>query len=185
MDTLLTYAQENSSGSSTMSTIFWIASVAGLWKMLEKAGEPGWAAIIPFYSSYKLCQKVMGNPWYWVRLFVAVVPVIGWIAAFYFKYQIGKATAKSFGQDETWAWGYTFLEPVFNCITGFGDYKYYGILGSGDTRTGEARKAKTVDFDVVKQNQVEDGVIINDVRQDAPKAEESEVEFTLDRTTDD
>ena len=168
-----------------MSTIFWIASVAGLWKMLEKAGEPGWAAIIPFYSSYKLCQKVMGNPWYWVRLFVAVVPVIGWIAAFYFKYQIGKATAKSFGQDETWAWGYTFLEPVFNCITGFGDYKYYGILGSGDTRTGEARKAKTVDFDVVKQNQVEEGVVINDVRQDAPKAEESEVEFTLDRTTDD
>ena len=150
MDSLLTYAQENSGSSSTISTLFWIASIAGMWKMFEKAGEQGWKAIIPFYNQYILCDKVMKNPWYWIRLFVVIIPVIGWIAYVYFQYQIGKATAKAYGQPESWAWGYTFIPPIFYCITGFGQYKYYGPFGIGDRRTGEARQAKTVDFDVVK-----------------------------------
>ena len=182
MDTLLALAQENSTGSSTMSTLVWIATSVGLWKMFEKAGAPGWIGFIPFYNRYKLCEKVMGDPWYWLRLFVVIIPVIGWVAYYYFVFQIGKATAKSYGQEETWAWGYTFLAPVFNCLTGFGDYKYYGVMGSGDSRTGEARQAKTVNFDVVKENQTSDGVVINDVRSEATKAEDSEVEFTLDRS---
>ena len=151
MDTLMTYAQESTNGgSSTISGILSIAAVVGMWMMFQKMNEPGWKAIIPFYNQYKLCEKTMGNPWYWVRLFIIIIPIIGWIAYFYFKYQIGKAVARSFGQADSWAWGYTFLEPVFYCITGFGQYNYYGVMGSGDTRTGEARAAKTVDFDVTK-----------------------------------
>ena len=182
MDTLLSFAQENSTGSSSMSTLVWIATAVGLWKMFDKAGEPGWIGLVPFYNRYKLCEKVMGNPWYWLRQFVVLIPIIGLIGYFYFEYQIGKATAKAYGQDDTWAWGYTFLSRVFYCITGFGDYKYYGVYGSGDSRTGEARQAKTVNFDVVKQNQTSDGVVINDVRPETPKAESAEVEFTLDRS---
>ena len=184
MDTLLTYAQENGTESSFMSTAMWIVAAAGLWKMFEKAGEPGWIGLIPGYNQYKLCEKVMGDPWYWLRYFVVLIPVIGWFALFYFKYQVGKATAKSYGQDEIWAWGYTFIDPICYCITGFGNYKYYGVLGSGDHRTEDARRAKTVDFDVVKQNETDDRVVINDVRPEAPK-EAEDVEFTLDRTSDD
>ena len=165
MDTLLAYAQENSGGSSMFSTLTWVATAVGLWKMFEKAGEPGWAGIIPFYNMYKLCDKVMGNPWYWLRLFVIIIPVVGWIAYIYFQYQIGKATARAFGQEDAWAWGYTFLSPVFYLLTGFGNYKYYGVMGSGDTRTVEARQAKTVDFDVVKDEE----------------PDESEVEFNIDQ----
>ena len=29
-----------------------IVSIAGKWKMFEKAGRPGWAAIIPYYNTY-------------------------------------------------------------------------------------------------------------------------------------
>ena len=150
MDSLLAYAQENSGGTSSISGIMSVAAVVGLWMMFQKMNEPGWKAIIPFYNQYTLCDKTMGDPWYWVRLFVVVIPVIGWIAYFYFQFQIGKAVARSFGQEESWAWGYTFISPVFYCITGFGQYSYYGVQGSGDTRTGEARTAKTVDFDVTK-----------------------------------
>ena len=150
MESLLAYAEENSTGGSSLSFIWSIAAVVGLWMMFQKMNEQGWKAIIPFYNQYTLCDKTMGNPWYWVRLFVVIIPFIGWIAYFYFKYQIGKAVARSFGQAESWAWGYTFLEPVFYCITGFGQYSYYGPMGVGDTRTGEARAAKTVDFDVTK-----------------------------------
>ena len=71
-------------------------------------------------------------------------------AAVYFYYQISKATAEAFGKPEAWAWGYFFLSPVFWMITGFDDSSYYGPYGEGDSRTGEARQAKTVDFDVVK-----------------------------------
>ncbi len=188
MDTLMTYAQENSSSGSGVSFIWSVAQIVGLWMMFQKAGEPGWAAIIPFYNEYKLCEKTMGNPWYWLRLFVFVVPIIGWIAGFYFMFQIGKATARSYGQPESWAWGYTFLAPVFYCITGFGQYSYYGVMGMGDTRTGEARGAKTVDFDVTKNPEpvvtpVEPVVtpvepVVTPVE---PKAEESDVDFSFDQ----
>ena len=29
-----------------------VAAIAGLWKTFEKAGKPGWAAIVPFYNLY-------------------------------------------------------------------------------------------------------------------------------------
>ena len=183
METLLSYAQENAGNTGGMSTLSWLATSIGLWKMFEKAGAPGWIGFIPFYNMYKLCEKVMGNPWYWLRQLVIIIPIIGWVGYFYFTYQIGKATARSYGQEDTWAWGYTFLAPVFYCITGFGDYSYYGVMGSGDTRTGEARQARTVNYDVIKQNTVDEGVVINDVRPEEA-AESADVEFTFDRTDD-
>ncbi|MBR0379131.1 MAG: hypothetical protein IJH62_01065 [Mogibacterium sp.] len=196
MNGLLAYAQENSGGTSTISFVFEIAAIVGLWMMFTKMNEDGWKAIIPFYNQYKLCEKTMGDPWYWVRLFVVIIPFIGWIAYFYFKYQIGKAVARSFGQADSWAWGYTFLEPVFYCITGFGQYNYYGVMGSGDTRTGDARVAKTVDFDVTKTAPAEPVVtaapadpaaptetVINAAPAAAP-AEPKEVEFEFDPSDD-
>lgn len=196
MNGLLAYAQENSGGTSTISFVFEIAAIVGLWMMFTKMNEDGWKAIIPFYNQYKLCEKTMGDPWYWVRLFVIIIPFIGWIAYFYFKYQIGKAVARSFGQADSWAWGYTFLEPVFYCITGFGQYNYYGVMGSGDTRTGDARVAKTVDFDVTKTAPAEPVVtaapaepaaptetVINAAPASAP-AEPKDVEFEFNPSDD-
>lgn len=180
MDSLVAFAQQNSSSGGGVSSIMWIVGVVGLWKMFEKAGEPGWIGLIPFYREYKLCEKVMNDPWYWVREFVIAIPIIGWFGYFYFKYQIGKAIAKAYGQEESYAWGYTFLDSIFYCIAGFGNTSYYGPYGVGDSRTGDARQAKTVDFDVVKTNQVDDDVVINDVRQTVPAQDESEVEFTFD-----
>ena len=190
MDQLLSYAQESTGGgSSYISSILSIASVVGLWMMFQKAGEPGWKGIIPFYNQYILCGKTMGNPWYWVRLFVVIIPVIGWVAYFYFKYQIGKAIARSYGQEDSWAWGYTFLEPIFYCITGFGNYSYYGVMGSGDTRTGEARQARTVDFDVTK-NAAPEVTPVEPVATAAPAvepaapAEPEAVDFEFTQTDD-
>ena len=175
MNALMAYAQENSATTSSGSMIWYVIAAVGMWKMFEKAGEPGWIGFVPFYNIYKLCEKVMNNPWYWLRLFVVIVPIFGWIAFIYFEYQIGKATAKAYGQPEVWAWGYTFLSPVFYCITGFGNYDYYGPFGEGDTRTGEARQAKTVDFNVVKQEPAAEKA------EPAVTKEESEVEFDFNQ----
>ena len=179
MDSLLTYVQENGAQSSGMSTIWWIIGAIGLWKMFEKAGEPGWAGIIPFYRQYKLCEKVMNDPWYWVRLIVVCVPFVGWIAAIYFAYQISKATAQAYGKPESWAWGYLLLPPVFWALTGFDSSAYYGPFGSGDRRTGEARGAKTVNFDVVK----DDEPVKEQPAQagTGPAQEESDVDFDFNQ----
>ena len=121
----------------------------------------------------------MDNPWYWVRKVAVIIPIIGWFMYFYFEYQIGKATAKAYGQPETWAWGYTFLAPVFYCITGFSSqYSYFGPNGEGDRRTGEARQAKTVDFDVVKHESQKPAA---EKAKPASAKEESEVEFDFNQ----
>ena len=33
-----------------------IAALVGMWKMFEKAGQPGWGCIIPIYNLYLLTK---------------------------------------------------------------------------------------------------------------------------------
>lgn len=43
--------------SPFMTVVYLAVAVLGIvamWKIFEKAGEPGWAAIIPFYNLYVL-----------------------------------------------------------------------------------------------------------------------------------
>lgn len=40
------------------------------WKLFEKAGMPGWYAIIPFYNQFMMCKLVFGTPW-WGFAFIA------------------------------------------------------------------------------------------------------------------
>jgi hypothetical protein len=42
--------------------------IASFWKVFTKAGQPGWAAIVPFYNTYVLL-KVVGRPGWWLVLF--------------------------------------------------------------------------------------------------------------------
>ena len=187
-DSIMTFAEESqNTGTSFIETACWIATVVGLWKMFEKAGEPGWPALIPFYDTYNMCEICMGNPWYWLRLFVAVIPFVGWIAAIYFAYQMYRAVALSYGKPESWAWGLLFLGPVFMCIIGFGDSDYYGPMGAGDTRNRDAREARTVNFEVTRDSaHQQDSRYSQDsaadhVQNDAVKKEDEEVDFFFDQ----
>ncbi len=38
-----------------------VLTIIANWKLFEKAGEPGWSAIIPFYSSYQMAKIGTGN----------------------------------------------------------------------------------------------------------------------------
>src|SRR6202171_5900246 len=46
-----------------------ILMIAAMWKVFSKAGQPGWAVIIPIYNIYIMC-KVAGRPGWWVVLVV-------------------------------------------------------------------------------------------------------------------
>ncbi|MBP8640193.1 MAG: zinc-ribbon domain-containing protein [Oscillospiraceae bacterium] len=50
-----------------------VLTIVALWKLFEKAGEPGWAALIPFYNAYVLFKISWGNGWFFL---LSVVPAI-------------------------------------------------------------------------------------------------------------
>ncbi|HWY99230.1 MAG TPA: DUF5684 domain-containing protein, partial [Bacteroidia bacterium] len=53
-----------------------IATVAGLWKIFEKAGEQGWKALVPVYNYY-IWLKILKRPWWWV--FILIIPGVGFM----------------------------------------------------------------------------------------------------------
>jgi hypothetical protein len=96
--------------------IFIIASV---WKAFSKAGEPGWAAIVPFYNVIVLL-KISGKPLWWLILFL--IPVANFI--------IGILTslglAERFGKSGGFGIGLALLPFIFFPILGFGSATYIG-----------------------------------------------------------
>jgi signal peptidase I len=55
--------------------LFLLASIAGLWKIFEKAGYPGWTAIVPFYNLY-IWLKVIDKPlWWYIFILVPFINV--------------------------------------------------------------------------------------------------------------
>jgi hypothetical protein len=91
--------------------------VAGMWKVFTKAGQPGWACIIPIYNLYVLTQ-IVGRPWWWLLLYF--IPLVNLVIAV----MISIDVAKSFGQSVAFAVGLILLPFVFYPILGFGDAKY-------------------------------------------------------------
>ncbi|MCA9756854.1 MAG: signal peptidase I [Candidatus Eisenbacteria bacterium] len=89
------------------------------WKVYEKAGKPGWAALIPIYNLIVLLE-IVDRPLWWVILFF--VPVANIVIAFLVYLEL----AKCFGQDLPFAIGLFLLPVVFMAILAFGDYRYIG-----------------------------------------------------------
>jgi len=54
--------------------LFWIIyfavivfMVATMWKIFAKAGEPGWACLVPIYNTC-VWLKIAGKPMWWILL---------------------------------------------------------------------------------------------------------------------
>ncbi len=104
-----------------------VFEIAALWKVFVKAGQPGWAAIIPIYNLYILL-KVIGRPWWWLLLFIVgvIVPFVGWILLIVVGIIIAIDLAKSFAKSSGFAVGLFFLNFIFIPILGFGEAQYVG-----------------------------------------------------------
>ena len=42
---------------------YFVLKIVANWKIFEKAGQPGWASIVPFYSNYIEFNIYWGNGW--------------------------------------------------------------------------------------------------------------------------
>ncbi|MFT3841254.1 MAG: DUF5684 domain-containing protein [Myxococcaceae bacterium] len=96
-----------------------VAVIAGIWKVFVKAGQPGWAAIVPFYNIYVITQ-IAGRPAWWIVLFF--IPLVSIVAAIILMIDV----AKAFGKGTGFGIGLALLGIVFFPILGFGDATYQG-----------------------------------------------------------
>jgi hypothetical protein len=94
-----------------------VAVIAGMWMMFEKAGRPGWAAIIPFYNLY-VALKVAGMSGWWLIAFF--VPFVDIVIALVLYYQL----AKAFGHGIGYFFGMWLLPFIFFPLIGFGASRY-------------------------------------------------------------
>lgn len=93
--------------------------IAGMWKIFVKAGQPGWAAIVPIYNYYVLTQ-IVGRPILWFILMF--VPCANIVALFL----ITQDLAKSFNKSSGYGIGLFLLSPIFLPMLGFSDAQYSG-----------------------------------------------------------
>jgi hypothetical protein len=99
--------------------IFVVPQIIGMWKVFQKAGEPGWAAIIPIYNLYVMV-KISGKEIWWMILFF--IPCVNWVALIV----VNMALAERFGKEGAYGIGLAFLPFIFWPMLGFGDAQYLG-----------------------------------------------------------
>lgn len=125
---LITLAQNNTGGAAAgiagmIVLLIYLAIIvlviAGMWKMFTKAGQPGWAAIIPILNLYLLC-KIAGRPGWW--LILMFIPIVNFVVSIIVMLDI----AKSFGKGVGFAIGLILLGFIFIPILGFGSAQYQG-----------------------------------------------------------
>ncbi len=118
--------------------LFWIVGMAfavvmfiAMWKMYEKAGRPGWAAIVPVYNSWVLAE-IAGKPGWWgLYPLIAIVPIVGWIASIVISLMIALGVARNFGKSDAFGvFGLWLFYIVGYLILGFGSATYKGTMSS-------------------------------------------------------
>lgn len=115
-----------SAGMGIIGSIFYFGfialMIASMWKINTKAGQPGWACLIPFYNIIVML-KIAGKPaWWLVLMFIPLVNIV--IAIL-----MTAGIARAFGKGAGFTVGLLLLSPIFYPILAFGDAEYQGTGG--------------------------------------------------------
>ena len=103
--------------------IFFVMIVA-MWKIFTKAGQPGWASIVPIYSAIVL-MRIIGKPdWHFLLYLIPFYNI-------YIAIVHTNLLSKSFGKGEGFTVGLIFLGIIFYPVLAFGDSVYLGPGGAG------------------------------------------------------
>jgi hypothetical protein len=89
------------------------------WRIYTKAGKPGWAVIVPIYSTLVLL-RIVGRPWWWILLFL--IPLVNIVLGII----VVNDLSKSFGHGAGFTLGLIFLTLIFIPILAFGSSQYVG-----------------------------------------------------------
>lgn len=100
-----------------------VLEIAALWQLFAKAGQPGWAAIIPIYNTI-VWLKVVGRPLWWFVLLL--IPLVNIVMYFILALDL----AKSFGRGTGFGVATFFFPYVTIPMLGFGSAQYQGPAAS-------------------------------------------------------
>ena len=91
--------------------------IASAWIVFTKAGEPGWAALVPIYNVF-VFLKIAGKPAWWFVLFL--IPLVSIVI----EIMVCISFAKNFGKETGFGLGLAFLGFIFFPILAFSDAQY-------------------------------------------------------------
>jgi hypothetical protein len=94
-----------------------IVMIVACWKVFTKAGQPGWAAIIPIYNLYVMLT-IVGKPWWWLLLFF--IPIVNLVMGILVTIEL----AARFGKGGGFVVGLILLPMIFLPILAFGSATY-------------------------------------------------------------
>jgi hypothetical protein len=94
-----------------------VVLLASQWKIFSKAGKPGWACLIPIYSTIVLLE-IIKKPVWWIFMFL--IPLVN----IYFLIVAMNELSKSFGKSTGFTVGLLLLPIIFYPILGFGSAEY-------------------------------------------------------------
>jgi hypothetical protein len=98
-----------------------IVGIVAMWKLFLKAGQPGWAAIIPIFDVI-VFLRVVNRPWWWLLLML--IPIVNIVLFIIVIFDLGK----SFGKGGAWSFFLLLLLSVIGyLILAFGKSEYKRI----------------------------------------------------------
>lgn len=107
-------------GGFLFMAVIFIVFIAIFWKVFSKAGQPGWASLVPIYNTWILVTEIAKKEPLWFIL--TLVPFVNIVAS----WVICQEVAKKFGKSETFGIGLFLLGPICWAILAFGSATYQG-----------------------------------------------------------
>jgi uncharacterized membrane protein YoaK (UPF0700 family) len=104
-------------GGLLVQVVLTVLMIAALWKVFTKAGEPGWAAIVPIYNFFVML-KIAGKPAWWIVLMF--IPIANFIVLIL----VAMSIAKNFNKSGGFGIGLALLPIVFYPLLAFGDAQF-------------------------------------------------------------
>jgi hypothetical protein len=111
-----------------------ILSLGSMWLVFEKAGKPGWAAIVPLYNVIVFLE-IIGKPWWWLLLMLIPYINIIWII------WASNLFVKSFGDKSVWSTiSFLCVLYIYLPLLAFDKDATYKGLNSSETNGNLAHK---------------------------------------------
>lgn len=154
-------------GTTVIALALMVFSIVCMWRIFEKAGEPGWKCLIPVYNIY-VFYKIAWEAKYFLYLFLGIIVcsiligvgiggnsgaasgiggflmVVLYAAVFVFAVISMVKLSKRFGKSGAFAIGLILLNTIFMAILAFDSSTY--DRSRTDPYTGQSSSAKDDPF---------------------------------------
>jgi hypothetical protein len=103
------------------AVLFSIIKLFSMWRIYKKAGQPGWAALVPFYNIVIWLRIISKPAWWLALLFIPIVNIVILVL-------MTNLLAKKFDRNTGFTFGLILLGIIFYPILAFKEYKYSGNI---------------------------------------------------------